>query len=110
MSYANDPADRSTTTPPLGHPISAEALAAYARDLPAPPPIRRLEVGPGVVDGLRTHVPAPLTLPDPVALLTGIPIVETKGLEPGAWRLLDGDDRVIREGVLPKRLASRSRA
>jgi hypothetical protein len=60
----------------------------------------RLEVGSQVVAVLRATIPPAPSFLSPVASLTGLPVVETDGLAPLAWRAVDADDNVIKSGEL----------
>ncbi|MDL4812801.1 hypothetical protein [Actinomadura opuntiae] len=80
--------------------LTPDGLADFARRLPAPPPVRALEVGPGVAEQLAAAAPAtpaPLLPLSPAELLTGIPASD---LAPGAWRLVGQDGHTLREGHL----------
>lgn len=86
------------TSPPT--PPNLDDLAELARDIAnTPPPPQRLEVGAGVADYLRAHIPAPAS---PIPDLWGVPIVEISSLPPGAWRLVDADGEVRRAGLIPR--------
>lgn len=80
-----------------------EIMKRAAELIPAGPIPVRLEVGSQVVARFRAVFPpadeVPLFL-SPVASLMGLPVVETDGLAPLAWRAVDADGNVIKSGEL----------
>lgn len=85
-----------TPSPPAPGDLLADLIAA--RDTLFPPSPRRVEVGPGVADYLRRTAPAPAS-PAP-ADLWAIPIVETDGIPPGGWRIVETDGVVRTAGLI----------
>jgi hypothetical protein len=87
-------------------------LNAVLRRMPEPHPVARVEVGQVMLDWLkvagRPHGrpaddpwrPDGWTPPPPVGALFGVPVVLNEGLEPGAWRAIDRDGKVMKEGTL----------
>lgn len=80
-------------------------LTAQLRELlPASgrPPIARIEVGILAYACLKARS-APPENPWPQAIppqLLGVPLVMSGGMDPAAWRILDRDGNVIKEGAL----------
>jgi hypothetical protein len=89
-------------------------LYALARTLPEPPPVACFEVGKAMHDWLEATarpegappedpwrpVDAPMPPPSPIAALFGVPVVLREDLEPGAWRAIDRDGEIMKEGTL----------
>lgn len=86
-------------------------LQELARALPEPPRVARFEVGQAMLDALKAAArpedsppedpwrPAGWTPPPPVGVAYGVPVVLCEDLEPGAWRAIDRDGEIIREGT-----------
>jgi len=85
-----------------------EDLTALAARIPDPPPIQRLEAGPAALERILAAVPKADGPPDPLAALTGIPVVKVGDpppdsvgpLPPDGWRLIGRDGLVLSEGRL----------
>lgn len=87
-------------------------IQELARNLPEPPPVARLEVGQVMLDWLKATAhpedappenpwrPLGWTPPPPCGSLFGVPVVLNEDLEPGAWRAIDRDGNVMKEGTL----------
>lgn len=72
---------------------------------PTPFRIARMEAGKDVLDQLKTAArpegaSAESPWPPPLSALLGVPVVVRDDLEPGAWRFIDRDGQVLKEGTL----------
>lgn len=65
-----------------------------------PPIPARIEVDYLALFALRRAVPAAESPPDPIARLTGLPIVVKGDLPLGGWRAIDTAGNVMREGTV----------
>ncbi|MEU4578954.1 hypothetical protein [Nonomuraea sp. NPDC023979] len=94
---------------------SADILARIQdlRHLPEPPPVTRIEVGSLMHEWLKATARPPWGLPrdnpwrpdgwtppPPIRALFGVPVVLREDLDPGAWRAIDRDGNVMKEGAL----------
>lgn len=87
-------------------------IQALRRSLPEPPPVARVEVGsfmlewlkvagrPDALPGENPWRPDGWTPPPPIGALFGVPVVLNEDLDPGAWRAIDRDGNVMKEGAL----------
>lgn len=91
----------SSVQPSARPAVTVEQLLELARPDVDRPQLGRVEVGALVHPLLKSAFPLGERLsPAPVSALYGVPVVTPDGMDPRAWRLLDTDGHVIKEGTL----------
>ena len=89
--------------------MTVEQLLGAARPLMERPQLGRVEVGSDAYALLKARFlaetqpefrPAGYIPPPESATMYGVPVVTPDGMDPRAWRLLDTDGHVLKEGTL----------
>lgn len=90
---------RSVSEPRPPHAaVDLEQLRAHLDAVRSGPWPARLEVGWLAHARLRLLAPGVGPVPNPLAPVCGVPIVESEDLEAAVWRLVDTDGQVLEEG------------